>query len=336
MTTFKPLLKHGLLASGIPHLASLCRRGRCAVLSYHSVQPMTALVRNALGEGITHDPAVFEQHVKYVSRYCSIVTLEDVADAIETGHRLPRRSVAFTFDDGMKDNYEIVAPLLEKHGCRGMFYVTAGCVHKRYSPFFVRLRYALFTTKSRTWSDPLTGLTWSLGDNTERYGAFIATVRHCTIMRNDVQLRFITDVEKQLDASYDALYGCCCMTFDQVRDLLSRGHMVGGHTVSHVNLAQVPFGAACAEITEARQIVSANTGYVCQHMAYPNPIYTPNWNERIAEFLAASGFRTAVTSEEGIVRPGDPAFALRRIHPGQEGDELKWRLEAALGLDRIG
>lgn len=54
---------------------------------------------------------VFEEHVQNICDYCN-------------SHNLTKDHVVFTFDDGGKSFYTILASILEKHGLKGMFFVT--------------------------------------------------------------------------------------------------------------------------------------------------------------------------------------------------------------------
>lgn len=53
----------------------------------------------------------FEEQVKVISAYCKT-----------TG--VPKEYVVFTFDDGGKSFYDVIAPILEKYGYKGMFFIT--------------------------------------------------------------------------------------------------------------------------------------------------------------------------------------------------------------------
>lgn len=53
----------------------------------------------------------FEEHVHKIHDYCEL-------------HKLPRNHVVFSFDDGGKSFYTIIAPILEKYGYKGIFFIT--------------------------------------------------------------------------------------------------------------------------------------------------------------------------------------------------------------------
>lgn len=55
--------------------------------------------------------SVFEEHVKAVSEYCE-----------KKGYT--KQHVLFTFDDGGKSFYSVIAPILEKYGFKGLFFIS--------------------------------------------------------------------------------------------------------------------------------------------------------------------------------------------------------------------
>jgi len=65
----------------------------------------------------------FESHLKWLAQRFEIIDPKDLVAGTSLGER-PK--VLLTFDDGCEDNYELVAPLLESHGLRGLFFVCPG------------------------------------------------------------------------------------------------------------------------------------------------------------------------------------------------------------------
>ena len=55
--------------------------------------------------------SMFERHVKSISDYC------------ESTHQ-SKNHVVFTFDDGGKSFHQVIAPILEKYGFKGIFFIT--------------------------------------------------------------------------------------------------------------------------------------------------------------------------------------------------------------------
>ena len=66
---------------------------------------------------------IFKSHLKWLAERFEIIRPQDLV----TGKSQSERPKALlTFDDGCEDNYELVAPLLESLGLRGLFFVCPG------------------------------------------------------------------------------------------------------------------------------------------------------------------------------------------------------------------
>lgn len=121
-------------------------------------------------------------------------------------------AIAFTFDDGTVDQYEVAAPVLDKYGIKAIF--------------------------------------------------------------NIIPSRVGTD-----DAKY--------MTWDQIRDLVRRGHALGNHTMTHPNLNKVASEkgkeAVRAEIMDAYNLIKEKTGYEPKVLCYPYNASGPVSGEIVKE-----------------------------------------------------
>lgn len=95
-------------------------------LSYHNVRPYT-----------TQDPAYFispdrlEEHLKKLKALgFQSVLPEQVEGNFYQGKKLPVKPILISFDDTRADHFLAAAPLLEKYGFRGVFYIMAVSIGK--------------------------------------------------------------------------------------------------------------------------------------------------------------------------------------------------------------
>lgn len=72
---------------------------------------------------------LFEKQLQWYSKYFSNVTYHQF-EAFMDGEKLPgnKPGLMITFDDGLKGNYEIALPLLEKYGFTGYFFCSSDFV----------------------------------------------------------------------------------------------------------------------------------------------------------------------------------------------------------------
>ena len=91
------------------------------ILTYHSIDNS--------GSVISTSPEKFRSHMQYLSGSSfNVIALEEIVSCIHENRHFPPRSVAITFDDGFKNNYDIAYPVLKVYGFRAtIFPVTGFC-----------------------------------------------------------------------------------------------------------------------------------------------------------------------------------------------------------------
>lgn len=73
-------------------------------------------------------PKTFEHLLKELSQIVDFIKIEDAVKMIENHERPTRPKVAFTFDDGFMEGYNVFAPTLEKYGINALFFVNPNYV----------------------------------------------------------------------------------------------------------------------------------------------------------------------------------------------------------------
>jgi len=99
------------------------------ILMYHYVSELPPNP-DAYRRDLTVSPEHFEAQLQYLAGAgYQTVTLADVYTRLSTGKPLPPKPIVLSFDDGYKDAYTVVAPLLQKYGFVGEFFVLATPAH---------------------------------------------------------------------------------------------------------------------------------------------------------------------------------------------------------------
>ncbi|MCC6955127.1 MAG: polysaccharide deacetylase family protein [Deltaproteobacteria bacterium] len=87
---------------------------RFRVLMYHRViDPET--VPYPLEPGMYVRPETFRMHMGVLARDANLLPLDELVSMISQRRRIPRRSVAVTFDDGWYDNLAYAVPILREY-----------------------------------------------------------------------------------------------------------------------------------------------------------------------------------------------------------------------------
>jgi peptidoglycan/xylan/chitin deacetylase (PgdA/CDA1 family) len=106
------------------------------VLMYHRVRPGSALKPTEAYPDLSVDPAMFDSQMAALEAggWHSVSTRQ-LADAMQAGVAMPSRSIVITFDDGYTDGYQDAAPIIERHGFRGTFFIVGSRVDA--SPWYL-------------------------------------------------------------------------------------------------------------------------------------------------------------------------------------------------------
>jgi peptidoglycan/xylan/chitin deacetylase (PgdA/CDA1 family) len=326
---FKPKLwvKNAAVNARVLRGAAWFARPRAAVLMYHSVVERPDETANTVR--ISQSRASFESQMSVLSRRFNPVSVEQVAEFASKGQSLPPRSVAVTFDDGFADNYGVVLPILSRYGIPATFYIMVDAVETGTPPWYCRLNFAFSTTIAPAWQDPENGRTFELGNGDVKTAALS---RACDLgaARSGAALeQLVHQIEESLQvAPLDARSGLM-MNWEQVSALKKAGHTIGGHTLSHPNLAHVTEEEARWEIRGCKQRLEEKMGEPIRHFSYPHPALDPQWTPQTLQMTREAGFSSAMLTAPGAVLAGDQPLSLKRVPAAKDFDLWIWQLEFA-------
>jgi peptidoglycan/xylan/chitin deacetylase (PgdA/CDA1 family) len=326
---FRPKLwvKNAAVRGRVLRVAARFGRPRAVVLMYHSVVEEPERTANSIR--ISHSRASFESQMSALARRFNPVSIEQVTEFAAEGGRLPTRSVAVTFDDGFADNHDVVLPILRRYSIPATFYIMVNAVETGTPPWYCRLNFAFSTTIVPEWNQPENGRTFELGSADGRNAALSMAWDLGAARAGTAQEQLVGQIEESLHVEpLDARAGLM-LNWDQVRALKEAGHIIGGHTLSHPNLAHVTEGEARTEIRGCKERLEEKLGEPIQHFSYPHPALNPQWTPQTFQITREAGFRSAVLTTPGSVLPGDQPLSLKRIPAGKDFDEWIWRLERA-------
>lgn len=298
-----------LYRTGVHSLIARRYGGIGVILALHSVvkDPENYLMGN-------HLPAsVLDSVMEALSRRgFEFVTIETVLDRLRDGGG---RFVALTFDDGFRDNLNVVPHVLEKYSAPFTAYVTTQMVTRELDAWWLGLQTHLLA-KVVVDVGPMEKR-FACASRSEKMAAFDAVAQwvHGDYRRGNEIRDFLR--RAGCDAT-DVLDRIALDEDDVIK--LSRHPLatIGGHTTSHPALRDLGPAEATDEISDNKEFLESLIGKAVDHFAYP--FGGPRaCGERDAAIVSNLGFRSAVTTRHGTLFPDheDSTFALPRIgvHP---------------------
>ena len=103
------------------------------------------------------------------------------------------------------------------------------------------------------------------------------------------------------------------MTWNQIRQLTSKGVSFGAHTKTHPILTSLASEEAIRdEIEGSRDRLTTELGKPPAHFCYPNG-RAGDIDDRTRRIAEAAGFQTAVSAIPGLNGPGENLYMLKRL-----------------------
>ncbi|WP_208998507.1 polysaccharide deacetylase family protein [Roseibium aquae] len=230
-----------------------------------------------------------------------IVHLDEAIDLLKAGHARKRYAV-LTFDDGYRDNLEIVYPMLRRMDAPFTVFATSGLIDRTSELWWAALEQVIDGAQTLTFSHAGIRMDFPCRSLAEKQACFLGLVNRLTLeIPEEDQRGIIRLLCERYGVDLDALADQLMMTWDELR-ALSREPLVtiGAHTHDHLALARLSEERAKADITRGMERLETELGARPRHFAYPYG-KEDAVSDRDAAFLASIGFASAVTTSPGVL-----------------------------------
>ncbi len=266
--------------------------------------------------------AELEAQLDHVASTYSVVRCEDVRRG-----GLPANACLLTFDDGLREHLDTVAPELERRGLTACFCVPARPVVERRALDVHKSQALLAESRDhRALGERVLELArpHEVGSEAElrerntpphRFDppetVFVKRVLQDglpeearRVVLDTLFAELVTDDE---EAFVEGLY----LTLDDVRELARRGHEVAGHGYEHRRLGLLDEAEQRAEIEHTREFLTRVEGGEAREwtMCYPYG----SRDDVTLRLLAGSGCALGLTTDVGLAGPGADPLELPRI-----------------------
>lgn len=316
-------------------LTSITSSPTLIILTYHRVLPEDSDERELEQPGMIVSPGNLERHIKLVRSIGAVpIHLDEWLRKKEAGESLPALSVAFTFDDGWRDNYLYGYPILRKEKVPATIFLVTGLIDTN-DTFWPEQVIELLRTPDTNLSDPV--LEWL-----QPYlGNFQGKTSPLSLLEADEvidRLKSLDDatIIQHLKKSFSSLRTSFSLNgrtpaILQNRELreMSENNLIkyGAHTKHHFRLNRLNSKQAleeqingCLSDLEGMQINSVPI------FCYPNGDITEHGKQ-----LVTNHYRAACTTKTGWNRVQRSAFDLHRFNLHDGNSSTPRALLATLG-----
>lgn len=175
----------------------------------------------------------FEQDMDFFARHCEFITLKQLIAHVSHGTALPARACLLTFDDGLREIYEVVAPVLKQRGIPAVFFINTAFLDNKAMFFRNKASVLVEMYYQNKFSEQQLTLIKSLF---EAAGEMYSDFAHAVLsIKYPAKQNLITQTAACLEVDFSAYLQKQqpYMSFGQVRELIDQGFYVGGHSIDH-------------------------------------------------------------------------------------------------------
>lgn len=314
--SIKLAICQALYYSGILHLflsclSLICRRFPALIVNYHSfVESLDDVID--IESSVTHPIAYTRNQLAFLKKYFEIVSLDNVITTLQSGGGFNKPTVAITIDDGLRNAYDLFFPLIKEEGLPITIFLTAELVGTNKKPWFERLAQIIRLTRQETLvcEEILSGEALALASidaKRQTYQKIVEILKGWDAQRRD---QWIGSLPSRL--SVVETRDPVMLTWDQVREMQSRGVDFGAHTCTHPILTKIRQEEAEREILHSKEIIEKQLGCPVNHFAYPNG-RREDFNEKLQFYCQSVGFKSLSTTIFGVNRQPNDVWQLKRI-----------------------
>jgi peptidoglycan/xylan/chitin deacetylase (PgdA/CDA1 family) len=125
------------------------------------------------------------------------------------------------------------------------------------------------------------------------------------------------------------------MTWDEIQELKSQGIQIGSHTVSHMQLKDLPLEQLKYELEISKACLEAQLGESIDTFCYPYAFPEGNveFLPTLKEILVNAGYRYATGTRIGTLKKGDDPYYIKRIPMNSCDDILLFEAKLNGGYD---
>lgn len=304
---------------------------------YHYVRPRDPLLSDGV---IGPTPEGFARQIEGLCRVMEPIDWPTLFAWTEGRAGIPRRCFLLTFDDGLKDHAQYVAPLLAKHRIRGAFFVPGQAIGE----YRLICGHAVHLLLSRLDAEGLfeeTARALAAADKPSWVGRIderAAIELYPYETRARARLKYLLHMvlppalrRETIALLFEAHVGSSrrwakewYMGWEDLADLHHAGHTIGGHGYAHDPLSRLSPEAQRGDLGRSLGLLNEGLGRDLRPVAYPFGRY----DARTMIAAHEAGFVHGFTTERALVDASADAFALPRVDTIDVGEALR-----SMGLD---
>lgn len=209
----------------------------------------------------------FKDDIDYFLKFYKPVSLTDIINHLDGYSQLPKHCFLPTFDDGFREIYEIVAPILLKKGIPGAFFLTTSTIDN-HTLCYPQKKSIIINQIKDIKNDTILKKIKIILDNSDVVGNdLISQIRNIYYLHRDI----LGTIAEVLNLNFDAYINDVkpYLSTPQVKELIDKGFDIGAHSMDHPMYSELSIEEQLRQTFESMRKLSESFDYNCCSFAFP-------------------------------------------------------------------
>jgi peptidoglycan/xylan/chitin deacetylase (PgdA/CDA1 family) len=252
----------------------------------------------------------------YLKKHYRIVSVAQLCQELREGTQVVP-TLAITFDDGYRDLYTYVYPVLLKYAIPATIYLIGRSMETGEAPWYDRIFVAFACARCPTLEIQMQELRqFDLSTPALRNNAAWETVCFLRSIPNAQRQKWCADFEQRIEPRSDWLENRF-LNWDQVRTMKRGSVFFGAHTMTHPSVSRLDSADFYEEFVHSKQLLEDGLDGPVQDFAYPFGRLS-DVSCAAEDFVVRTGYRSAVTTMEGFNSSSANLHMLNRLQIGDD------------------
>ena len=228
-------------------------------------------------------PGQFKHYLMALSKEASFISQSQLREVVLKKRDMPEKAWLITFDDGLREQFELALPILDEMGIPAVFFASTQPIAEK-KPLAVHLTHILRSQFApRVLMLEIKKVCKANGLNIETLGVVNATTQYAYDSIEVAELKYLLNFSLPLTMRDQVIYECfdrmigenqvrLCeqlyMNDVQLMELAQRDYL-GSHCHSHRPLGGLTSSEIKFEIENSIQVLAGVTGFWLDSIAYP-------------------------------------------------------------------
>lgn len=295
---------------GIPFLLNIFYRKKVRILMFHGVTKKHDSVANFDYKHVEVEK--LEKFIIHLKKSYTIISLDNfIAYKNKKIRNIPNNAIILTFDDGYKNCYTQLFPLLKKYNVPATIFLPTAYIDKKEIAWYDTVTYCIAETKEKEII--VEEKKYSLDSNEKKVAALVELkrkVRDSSVKREQL----LKEIEQKTKIKRNSCNSgnnedFQFMTWEQCREMQKAGISFGSHSVTHQIMIALSESEGKDELLLSKQTVEEKLNKECIAFAYPFG-YS---NTIMQKMLHGVGYHIGLSTTYGANSRATNAANLKRI-----------------------